>query len=532
MHNLITRLFRPHRISLAIIGIPASGKSYLISDIIESFRCMGLQYYDLQRDGIAYRGFGAYDTDVMGAEGMMGTPLYACRANNHYGARMKGADHDFELDFLNIPGEIFDQNRDNLRTFFLVRNALKTKAAHSFRLVTWKRDNDTEYIVEPITVNQYTQDNITAARTSHITEHTEARMANYMDWPQIYAEINQHGRQLQPVKHKTISGTQLLDHITEYNVDSAMRAIAEVLPTILPEVDKTDFMTRHANAFYFLNYCARATDIIICDKMILPTGDNPRRPQLDFPSFLKTLENFYTDKALEHNKRPNVYMAYRGTDFLIKTKETAWRKFANSPQIAALHPDERRNIIYALINTLIYHHYNNLYTPTTTELNQHIGLPEDYDWRLDDEEDNNTNHNIADTLTERFMDFNPQGGTIMTQGSLLDLFRSHQGSTLDHLMTRAYGPHEHDGSPLERLKPHIYYTATPVSDDILVFDNDPQSHNTRFVRQDIIGDTKYFDNYGSHLCLGTFQLCMDLLQQHELTDNTELGDIYYYLQQR
>lgn len=526
LKNLLSRPFRPRRISLAIIGVPASGKSYLISDLIESFRSMGLQYYDLQREGIAYRGFGAYDTDVMGAEGMMGTPLYACRAGNHYGARMKGGEHTFEIDFLNIPGEIFDAQRENLRTFFLVRNALKTKAARRFLLVTWKRDNDVEYIVEPIGVNQYVSDQIAAARTSHITENAEARRASYMDWPQIFAEINEHGRHLSPVSQRVISGKELMDHITEYNVDSVMRSIAEVIPSILPEIDKTDFMTRYASAFYFLNFCSRATDIVICDKMILPTGDNPKRPQLDFGPFLLSLESFFTDEALARSHRPNVYMAYRGTDFLIKSREAAWRAFANSPAIDALLPDERRNIIYGLINALIYHHYNTLYCPTAAELNQHIGLPEDYDWGVADGE------SITDRLTERFMDFHPEGGTVMTQGSLLDLFRSHQGGPLEHLMARAYGNHEPDGSPLDRLKRHIYYTATPVSEDIIVFDNDAESHNTRFVRHDIMGDTRYFDNYGSHLCLGTFQLCLDILYQHDLADNANFGDIYYYLQQR
>lgn len=525
MPSFLSRIFKPRRISLAIIGVPASGKSYLISDLIESFRSMGLQYYDLQRDGIAYRGFGSYDTDVMGAEGMKGTPLYACRANNHYGAHMKGGEHNFEIDFLNIPGEIFDANRENLRTFFLVRNALKTKAAHRFRLITWKRDNDVEYIVEPIGVGQFVSDYIASSRSSFISENTEARMANYMDWPQIFAEINENGRHLTPAAQKIISGEQLLDHITEYNVDSVMRSIAEVLPTILPEIDKTDFMTRYANAFYFLNFCSRATDIIICDKMILPTGDNPKRQKLDFGPFLLSLESFFTDASLASNRRPNVFMAYRGTDFLIKSKEQAWRDFANSPFIASMLPSERRNVIYALIHALIYHHYNVLYNPTAIEFNQHIGLPDDYDWGIADA-------NIADALTERFMDFTPEGGTVMTQGSLLDLFRSHQGGPLDHLMARSYGTHDPDGSPLDRLKSHIYYTATPVSEDIIVFSNDAESHNTRFVRNDIIGDTRYFDNYGSHLCLGTFQLCLDLLFQHDLADSSEFGDIYYYLQQR
>lgn len=518
-----SKLANSRKISVAIIGVPASGKSYLISDIIESFRSMGLQYFDLERDGVAYRGLGSYDTDVMGENGMLGTPLYACRSNNHYGARITGADKNFEIDFLNIPGEIFDQQRDNLRAFFLIRNALKSKARKSFQLITWQRDSDQELIIEPVGIKPEAAQWIRESKESNLQENSVARMNDYMDWPQIFAEINEYGRNLMPRKAEYISGQQLLDHITEYNVDSVMRSIAEVVPFLGIGIDKTDFMARFAKPFYFLSFCSRATDIVICDKMILPTGDNPDRPKLDFAPFLHALDNFYTSS----NSRPNVYLAYRGTDFLIKSKERAWQAFANSCAVGGLHPEQRRNIIYAVLAALLYHYYHPAYSPSVKEFNQHVGLKPDFNW-------GNGSKPIVDYLTEHFMDYNPGGGDIITGGSLLHLFRAHQGAPLDNLMRRAYGapPDGHDNSPLAAIKPHIYYTATPISDDLLVFSNDRESHNTRFVRHDIQGDTRYFDNYGSHLCLGTYQLCSDILTQHGISATPESGDIYYYLQQQ
>lgn len=520
--SILNRFFSTKKISIAIIGVPASGKSYLISDLIESVRNMGLQYFDLIRSGIAYRGIGNYDSDVMSSGGMLGTPLYACRADNHYGARITGADKEFEIDFLNIPGEIFDQQRENLRVFFLIRNALKARAGKAFQLVTWQRDNDIEYIVEPIGIKHDAAEWIRASKESNLQEDSRARMADYMEWPQIFAEINEYGRNLRPVKSQIISGQQLLDHITEYNVDSAIRSIAELMPYLVPSIDKTEFILRFAKPFYFLNFCSRATDIVVCDKMILPTGDNPQRPRLEFAPFLSALDNFYTTA---NKVRPNVYLAYRGTDFLIKGKERVWQAFANSSAIGGLAPNQRRNIIYAVLNALIYHYYNPDYNPTNQEFNRHVGLKADFNW-------GNGDTPIIEFLTARFMDFNPGGGDIMTGGSLLHLFRSHQGAPLDNLMRRAYGNTPADGSPLAALKPHIYYTATPVSDDLYVFRNDSASQNTRFIHPAIQGDTCYFDNYGSHLCLGTYQLLMDILRQHGLVESTDVGDLYYYLQQR
>lgn len=516
------KFFRPKKISIAIIGVPASGKSYLISDIIESFRSMGLQYFDLERDGIAYRSLGNYESDVMGNNGMLGTQLYACRPNNHYGAHITGGEKDFDIDFLNIPGEIFDQNRENLKAFFLIRNALRTKARKSFRLVTWKNDSDVEYIVEPIGIKAEDAEWIRASKESNIQEDSLARMGDYMEWPQIFAEINEFGRNLMPQKSEIISGQQLLDHITEYNVDSAMRSIAAILPLITPEIDKDDFIIRFAKPFYFLNFCSRATDIVICDKMFRPDGEPLAPGQLGFAPFLNTLDNFYTtaDKV-----RPKVYLAYRGTDFLIKSKERVWKAFANSSAIGGLAPTKRRNIIYAVIAALIYHYYHPDYNPTPEEFNRHVGLNPDFKW-------GNGATPLVEYLTKRFLDFTPSGGDIMNGGTLLSLFRSHQGAALDNLMTRAYGKPHADSSPFSALKPHIYYTTTPVSDDLFVFSNDSESKNTRFVHPDIEGEARYFENYGSNLCLGTFQLCMDILAQHEVLENNEIGDIYYYIQQR
>lgn len=51
-------------INLAAVGIPASGKSYLLSDIISSFRQMGYDEHILERDGISYHQFSDFSADI------------------------------------------------------------------------------------------------------------------------------------------------------------------------------------------------------------------------------------------------------------------------------------------------------------------------------------------------------------------------------------------------------------------------------------------------------------------------------------
>lgn len=44
-----------------------------------------------------------------------------------------------------------------------------------------------------------------------------------------------------------------------------------------------------------------------------------------------------------------------------------------------------------------------------------------------------------------------------------------------------------------------------------------------------MGRTRFFHNYNSHLCFGTYQLCLDILHQHDVIPTIDGGDFYVNL---
>lgn len=146
----------PH-IKLAVVGPSASGKSYLITDIIQAF----WQYGHAHRHSLpGYRDFGLYDSDVTTDDRQNPRPKtdkYACRAENHYGAEFTHEGKDFKLDFLNIPGEIFNPNSEDLKLFFVIRQRLIENCKKRFMIVTWTDGFNDELYVEPRGVSAETQ---------------------------------------------------------------------------------------------------------------------------------------------------------------------------------------------------------------------------------------------------------------------------------------------------------------------------------------------------------------------------------------
>ena len=109
-------------IRIAVIGARASGKSYLLHDLIHAFRSMGYVPEELPLS-YPHSSFGAFFYDAFNVEtgGMRGTESYACRPENHYGALLSLPSRwglrlspSLDIDFLNIPGEVFDPNSQRL----------------------------------------------------------------------------------------------------------------------------------------------------------------------------------------------------------------------------------------------------------------------------------------------------------------------------------------------------------------------------------------------------------------------------------
>lgn len=524
-------IFRTPQIHLAVVGPSASGKSYLITDMIQALNNMDMVRHTLS----GYRDFGLYESDVTTSDRLNPRPKtdrYACRAENHYGAEFEHEGTRFELDFLNIPGEIFNPKSTDLTEFFRIRQMLIERCRRRFAVVTWTDGFNDELYIEPRGISAEASAALaTAQREGNLKATAKERQQDYCTWEQIYAEINANGRRLtRKGDPKVVDGGYILEHLRDFNTDSAMRSIAEVVATLGIGIDAYDFMARLSVSFYFFCYCCTATDMIICDRMVLPTSadDSPRSAsflsdaEIEFVPLVNQLVAFFTAKG---KQAPHIYLAYRGADYFVKGKEENWRRILSQDVIRSMTDQQRRNSVYAIASLLIHNHRfpASLAHLSPQEFNELTGLNVE-NW-------GNGETPVVDFLSQRLIDFAPEGGSITTGGTIADLFRSHQGQNMETLMRQSYksscviAP----GALLAGMMRHVYYTATPISDNFYVFSNDPNCNYQCFSRDDFQGHTRYFHNYNSHLCFGTYQLCLDILFQHDVIPTIDGGDLYVNL---
>ena len=82
----------------------------------------------------------------------------------------------------------------------------------------------------------------------------------------------------------------------------------------------------------------------------------------------------------------------------------------------------------------------------------------------------------------------------------------------------------------KQITPHIYFTCTPITQDYAIFQNYQEGDliATDFCKE-VNGKTLFFTRQNSHACFGSYQLCMDILTQHDLMD-AETGTLLRRLQ--
>lgn len=523
-------------IRLAMVGTAASGKGFLLQDILTSLKFMGFIFKPQENSLENPRDFNVYSPCKTGENDT--ASLRACRRSDVHGATISKntpSHDDYDMDFLSIPGEIFSvhgSEPSHLSAYACLCAMLK-KAGHFFTVTLWKSDSDSlEWIVEPVT--GWTNDECDLENLLSINPVDSS--LGYKTWSRIFTDLEMSG--YRPVKgsSRRISGATLLKHFFEYDTDSAIRSIQEWIRANTPNelgFGADEFETReHDKCFVYFHYCAMATDFVVCDRIF--TKDKAPK-EMTFGEITSALESHIG--SAKNGERQHVYLAFRNADFMMRSHESNY-KTLNERTLAELTPENRRNAIYSLFAYSILHYLNPRVKKLIADLSQFIGVPSikiDADARTAINDYAFTSN--TEELAMALLDVNPVEGTLKDGTPNL---RAHILSRLGDcghafrmlLMKTRFGKGQND-TPTWKIVPHVYFTSTPITGEYDIYEKSsnpkgPAAHDF----EKVINGKKYlFSDQNSNACFGSYQLTMDILTQHNLSD-FHVGGLLRILQDR
>ncbi len=545
----VLRRYKTHRrekdlsktVRLAVVGTPSSGKSFLLNDLMDALACMGGSLFPLERDGFSYEEFCRFSPNQAGTGGQ--TPLYACRRADHYGQTILYERKEYDFDFLNIPGEIF-RDEKNIQSYLELRRALNV-GNKLFQVSTYTTDSSDEerLVIEPKLKSKITDSDRASISTKSLNKE------RFRDWSDIFGDLCEKGFKLKDGSQRSVSGKVLLRNFFEYDTDSVIRSISDLIETrqISVPFDELRFnnesLDRH---FVFFQYCSLATDIVLCDRIYVKVDDSQN--ELNPGKLAENIASFLDNKK---EKMPNVYLAFRNVDFLLKTKENSY-KTLNRVLQKELTYERRRNVVYSIFCYAMLHHVYG-YTIPTEEFRNKMGLPVDKPFKLVDnvEVDKETVENIE----EAYVDFNGGDGIVYNAVSLESHIKSRIGGKgqafrrlLDQSRKGLKGKMDRQENG---ITPHVYFTCTPITEDFDIYENrivkvtkdytgktiledvtstpEQGTNSYEFYRGEGLNDA--FSAQNSCACFGSYQLLMDIMIQHGICNKFEDGQLLRMLRQ-
>lgn len=482
------------KIHIAVIGARSSGKSYLLYDMIHAFEQLGYKPEELPLS-YPHSSFGAYFYDTFNntTGGIGRTESYACRTESHYGAYMSRGPIGCPLavDFLNIPGEVFDRNNTRMSDYFELKRHIEKKGKGLFWMQEWRTPSGhTQRLIVPPGFNF---NNIKPENTFVVLRH-----GNYLRWQHIYSELL--SGQYELVRSKTITGRHLLSHLTELNTDSVLLTLEQCWAQVTSSghLDLDDYKAnRVLHYFYPLHFCEEATDIIICDKL---TDDN------NAGSLTEAVAS-YMDLSKRHN--PHVYLAFRGIDLLL----TGYPPFSNRALCQELKDKPwLRNGLYSEVAGHL-----TAMLRSGGEEKSGIRLPDD--WRR------HILQTTGDGIGNAFWHLLNASVPFGRVKRLVNEIRG--GKNVFELSQ----------DPNNVLPPHVYFTSTPIDSHLRIYQSDPENVTRFFCEED--GHVQSFNQTirlgnSQHLCFGSYQLLTDVLLQNGVCTSglKERGPLLKYAQSK
>ena len=471
------------RLRIAVIGAPASGKSYLLYDLIHAFHLLGYQAKELPLS-YPHSSFGAYFHDAFNPKtgGMRGTEQYICRPQNHYGAHLYkkgklGLTQNLAVDFLNIPGEAFilkstgaqDNESDTIEMFFELKGVIEQCGKGYFVLQQWQSPaGHIRSLILPVGKKLKTK--------TFSAPTNDYKYANLLQWSQLENELGMGCYHLKRLK--SINGQWILNHLTELDTDSFILSIKDQwdkLP-VSEHGQQTDYDAMKTFVYlYPLVYCQNATDLVICDRLTATTN-----------------AAILAERVCEYmyrltGSRPHVYLAFREAELLLKPYGYKERRLGNSTT-------ERNRFYGLLMSSMLKDHHFGSYV---------------------------FNHSIKRDYEEHVLETVGNGESAFWQ-----LLRASYNDPWIAKLAQIADP---------ILPPHVYFTSTPIDSNGHLYTNDEDK--TRFIDENELTKRSFVNevcqDMSRHACFGSLQLLLDILLQNHvrlgnLAQQETRGHIQYF----
>ena len=530
-------LFEGNVIRLAVIGPTSSGKTYLLTDLVQAINNLGYKPIN------SFNEKGKFPTDLVNDAtsnigGIAGTPVYEGSPNAHYCSQYSKNGNKFSLEFMDIPGEIFTP--DSVQMFLNIVKAIHNNHKLSVKEITFALDGDKDGLKKTVLTSLHTKKKESTTASGGLLDVTD-------DEPESVGSGNTLIDELVSQNYKEIQSTEIsiLDAFKRfYNYCSS-----SFVDTILDEWDnlnptpalsksngakqKGEFQNVFKKHFYFYYFLLTATDVVICDKAVLPAEvkqNSTDAHATNFGLLTNALQSFANVKEIS---KKNWYLAFRGVDSILQP-----RMFKSILKQAARNNwKQDSDLLYSYFLTML--------------MNKHK-----VDADSQDEDDvfasssiDSTDANIILNNKQDFAMYVSGDGEwsewiesklypyAMPTRDNLDLVfkKENEYHVMDEmLITKYFSTRISDfeqiaglGLDEEALKlkntlnlpPHVYFTATPITKDFSILPHD--ATNITVFKNDRITD---------RMCFGSRQLCIDILNKHNI-DEANFGQILIYCAQ-
>lgn len=560
LNNLVKKIRgRDESIRLAVIGLTACGKTYLLADAVVAIKDLGCKAQNAPNLTLKPTAT-AFINDVE----MARTPIYACRPSNQYATSFtyeyKSYGKKFLLEFVDVPGEVV--TKDSILCFFSILSALSQHTKKIFLEKTWKNGNRQWKTVELIgseksgsprmptvsdKANQETdgidlggdedqQQSMSDKRYSQSFIVDGSRTQAYeTDNESVFQGLIY--QQFTIIKEEEISGQTLLEHFEEYLTDTAINAIIDAWNLLgiqtRHSIGLNQFKNEYKDHFYFHYYTYFATDIVVCDRCavgsddaLIDKSDNEER----FSGMIGALA-----ELLEYEQLPkkNLYLAFKGVDTFIEGMpfhKLSTLKMGVLPantlySLFVLH-------LLASIDASNQGEEINEYDDVTPTSVSPFTTDIDF-WHMIYSKgpfmDNDKWMSLSKKLFEEYQNgqhrkYIKSSGFTMTSG---DGLRSHLFFRIEQFLRLPLAVNVPDDPRsigrkvlFGQLPPHVYFTATPIDKEFNISENDPTSHKFK-------GGITANDPY-RRLCFGTHNLVVDILKAHNINISDPAGSLLNY----